>query len=649
MEQTSGWSIYDSNITYDTTVSNNGSKSLKINNPNSTEKVVHTENWMLINNATPTQYTYSAWVKSNGTNPQAEIFLFMKTDTETGYFSLVDSKTIATSTNWVLIQKTFTVPANIKKISIRLDNNAAGVLWFDDVKIVKTADVLNTTRALSATYNAFKSPVTLSETNKGSYDFLYNASNSRSVMYCGGLQTNVLQRQYRKYYSADGSMEVKQDIVNNTNEFVIYIGGDGYTAPIILKSDGVTQNYFYLHRDYLGSIVAITNQNATAVEKRHFDAWGNIAKIQDEQGNILTSFRILDRGYTGHEHLQDINIIHMNGRLYDPVVHRFMQPDNFVQDPFNTQNFNRYSYVMNNPLKYTDVSGEFAWIPVIIGAVIGAYSGGVIANGGQLNPTKWEWNMKTLGYMIGGAIVGGVSGGVSNGVATSGVAFANTKAILVGSMLNGMGTHIYTGGKTNIVLSFGFASLNFTTGEFGYLFKKGNSLMETIGYSIGLFANLSDSWSYIKTSYLSDNSIQLQTDGHSQIYNPADDKTFSWGAMTPEGDYYPRELKYLFKKLNSVTNYKNSTGETWLYRTVNIRNVNLESYYNYINSIGNKGFSYRMGVFMPLKSMHCTIAASKALFSAGVFNLPIFRAPALLDFQMRIREYMYLSYSLQNN
>lgn len=401
MEQSSGWSINDVNIIYDTTTSNSGSKSLKINNPNTTEKIVHAENWILINNATPTQYTYSAWVKSNGTNPQAEIFLFMKTDTETGYFTLVDSQTIPTSSNWVLLQKTFTVPANIKKISIRLDNNAAGVLWFDDVKIVKTADVLNTTRALSATYNAFKAPVTLSETNKGSYDFLYNASNSRSVMYYGGLQTNVLQRQYRKYYSADGSMEVKQDIVNNTTEFVTYIGGDGYSAPIILKSDGTTQNYFYLHRDYLGSIVAITNQSATVLEKRHFDAWGNIVKIQDEQGNILTSFRILDRGYTGHEHLQDINIIHMNGRLYDPVVHRFMQPDNFVQDPFNTQNFNRYSYGMNNPLKYSDASGEF-WF-VVIGAIIGAYVGASVQQG-TFNPGKWDsswWKGAVVGAIIG--------------------------------------------------------------------------------------------------------------------------------------------------------------------------------------------------------------------------------------------------------
>ena len=65
----------------------------------------------------------------------------------------------------------------------------------------------------------------------------------------------------------------------------------------------------------------------------------------------------------------------MNGRLYDPVLHRFLQPDNYVQDPFNTQNFNRYGYVLNNPLKYTDPSGERAEGPnsfqqSLIGSII---------------------------------------------------------------------------------------------------------------------------------------------------------------------------------------------------------------------------------------------------------------------------------------
>ena len=166
-------------------------------------------------------------------------------------------------------------------------------------------------------------------------------------MFYGSLQdhTDKLLRPYRKYYSADGSMEIKENRVTGAFEFVTYIGGDGYSAPIVYKSDGGTnQNYLYLQRDYQGSILAITNQNGDVVEKRLFDAWGNILKVQDGAGNTLAGLTVLDRGYTGHEHLQSVGIIHMNGRLYDPKLHRFLQPDNYVQDPFNTQNYNPVSY-----------------------------------------------------------------------------------------------------------------------------------------------------------------------------------------------------------------------------------------------------------------------------------------------------------------
>ena len=62
--------------------------------------------------------------------------------------------------------------------------------------------------------------------------------------------------------------------------------------------------------------------------------------------------------FTAHEHYPEFNIINMNGRLYDPVIGRFFSPDNFVQTPEFTQGFNRYSYCLNNPLKYTDPTGQ---------------------------------------------------------------------------------------------------------------------------------------------------------------------------------------------------------------------------------------------------------------------------------------------------
>jgi RHS repeat-associated protein len=220
------------------------------------------------------------------------------------------------------------------------------------------------------TYNTFKSPVEISESGVDKISFVYNDGNSRSTMFYSGVQSDKLLRTFRKHYSADGSMEIKENRTTGAIEFVTYIGGDAYSSNIVVKSDGTTQNYLYLHRDYQGSILAITNALAQVVEKRLFDAWGAIAKVQDGAGNTLTVLTILDRGYTGHEHLQTVGLIHMNGRLYDPKLHRFLQPDNYVQDPSNTQNFNRYGYVMNNPLKYSDPTGEFTFSDLIAAAAI---------------------------------------------------------------------------------------------------------------------------------------------------------------------------------------------------------------------------------------------------------------------------------------
>ena len=77
----------------------------------------------------------------------------------------------------------------------------------------------------------------------------------------------------------------------------------------------------------------------------------------------------IPRGYTMHEHLDEFGLINMNSRLYSPYLSRFLAPDPYIQDPTNSQNFNRYSYCLNNPLKYTDPSGE-NWKPWILGAFL---------------------------------------------------------------------------------------------------------------------------------------------------------------------------------------------------------------------------------------------------------------------------------------
>ncbi|WP_054851351.1 RHS repeat-associated core domain-containing protein [Olleya sp. ITB9] len=211
-------------------------------------------------------------------------------------------------------------------------------------------------------YNAFKKPLELSEVGKEKIGFQYNAFMGRSHMFYGDEETDILNRNNRKHYAYDGSMEISYDEDEDKTLFVTYIGGDAYNAPAIWRSESTSSgdiaDYYYLHRDYLGSILLITDGNGNAKEKRHFDAWGKTVKIEDGNGNTLDKLTFLDRGYTGHEHLQGVNLIHMNGRLYDPNLKRFLSPDNFVQDPYNTQNYNRYGYVLNNPLMYVDPSGE---------------------------------------------------------------------------------------------------------------------------------------------------------------------------------------------------------------------------------------------------------------------------------------------------
>ena len=121
------------------------------------------------------------------------------------------------------------------------------------------------------------------------------------------------------------------------------------------------------------------------------------------------------------------------------MLGRFLSPDSYVQAPDFTQSFNRYSYCMNNPLIYTDPSGEIFWfVPIIIGTVIGATSGAIMADqtGAQ---GFWEW----AGYVGGGALIGGLSGGAAAGVSAlgGGAMLAGAAAGVVGGAgFSGMAT-----------------------------------------------------------------------------------------------------------------------------------------------------------------------------------------------------------------
>lgn len=129
----------------------------------------------------------------------------------------------------------------------------------------------------------------------------------------------------------------------------------------------------YWHKDHLGSLVAVSNASGAVLERMAYDAWGKRLfpnGTTDPNGQINPAST--DRGYTGHEHLDELGFVHMNGRIYDPLLGRFLSPDPHIQDEALLQNYNRYSYVLNNPLRYTDPTGEWIQVVQAFALVIGA-------------------------------------------------------------------------------------------------------------------------------------------------------------------------------------------------------------------------------------------------------------------------------------
>ena len=331
------------------------------------------------------------------------------------------------------------------------------------------------------TYNENNDPVFIDGV-KGDVRFTYGLSSMRQMATYGGDISETVNGEgiFTKYYSEDGTSEIIRNNQTGQEKHMLYIGGSPYESNIVYLKDynQGTAKYVFLHKDYLGSILAISDEAGNVLEQRHFDAWGNLTHLKIETQTTITDKNqirdylsagklVVDRGYTSHEHFAEIGIIHMNGRLYDPLLRRFLNADENIQDPYNTQNYNKYGYVMNNPLMYNDPSGEFIWW--LAGAVIGGYASGVQANGGNWNPMKWDWS-KTWSAVVGGAFAGaGLGMVIENTGASGGVKILEgSLAGAVGGAFNAIisGKNILSGALTGSFFQAGFAGINYVSSNF---------------------------------------------------------------------------------------------------------------------------------------------------------------------------------------
>lgn len=304
----------------------------------------------------------------------------------------------------------------------------AGTLVYDNGKPYQVAHVTsyNATNfpsvSQTATYTSFGKVNTLTEGNYTA-SFKYNADNERVKMVINQSGSAIKT----KYYFGSSYEKVIEGGV--TTEY-IWIGGSPYTAVAVAKISGGTTTVYAIFRDHLGTITHLKSSGGTL--EYSFDAYGR-RRDKDTWSYTVddTNALFADRGFTGHEHLTQFGLINMNGRLYDPLVGRFLSPDNYVQSPDFTQNFNRYGYCFNNPLRYTDEDGE--WVHIVVGAVVG----------GVINlATNWN-NLDNFGEGLASFGIGAATGALTAANpllgATVGGAFSSAGNDIIRQTGNGFG------------------------------------------------------------------------------------------------------------------------------------------------------------------------------------------------------------------
>ncbi|USD23247.1 hypothetical protein MJO52_08945 [Microbulbifer variabilis] len=296
----------------------------------------------------------------------------------------------------------------------------------------------------------------------------------------------------------------------------------------------------YLHKDLQGSLDVITDSKGQVAEDAagnkllySFDAWGkrrnplNWERIGSGPSNTVKTLNVgafnhlsSNRGYTGHEMMDEVGLIHMNGRVYDPNLSRFLTADPIIDGITSVQGYNRYAYVHNNPLTYTDPSGYSSWnkwrdsvVKPVVAVVIAIYTGGqalaalntaqgltaaaaasaaqgMTANAFMYLTAANSAMASAVGWAaIGGAIAGGLNGGARGAfvgaftsVASMGIGQAFQAGRSIGHTAANITSHALMGG-VGATLGGGKFAHGFLSAGFNGIAKLGVSMIPGEGFS----------------------------------------------------------------------------------------------------------------------------------------------------------------------
>ena len=329
-------------------------------------------------------------------------------------------------------------------VEIKMNGNTTGTMQYDNLGNILSKTIDNQDIFYDAHYDG-TCPYTVSKV-KTDLDNLIGLN--QSVDYTSfdkmshvGFANNSLSIDYgfdhKRIHSSEMVNDARKDkvyvaeceYVNDKGRNYVYtylMGPMGVFAVMCMDEKG-NDNIFYIHKDHLESWCMITNEDGKIVQSTSFDAWGNPRNDDTWSGDYYGEL-LCDRGFTGHEHLLTFGIINMNGRAYDPMLSMMTSPDNNLQNPDFSQNYNRYLYCYNNPLSYNDMTGE--WVEWILYGVfngltnvisnfeyIDNFQEGVLAFGagfvsGCLTQglSKCSWGVQVVSSVTGSVLKAGVNG-----------------------------------------------------------------------------------------------------------------------------------------------------------------------------------------------------------------------------------------------
>jgi RHS repeat-associated protein len=258
-----------------------------------------------------------------------------------------------------------------------------------------------------------------------STQFNYNASHQRwkqQASYAGTIETT---------HYVGGLLEVVQTGTGPT-EYRHQIPAGSASAIYTRRTDGTTSTY-YATSDHLGSADLVLNNSGNVLAKESFTPfgarrggnWQNLPSTSD----YATFASTTRRGFTGHEMLDSVGLVHMNGRVYDPYLGRFLSADSVIQNLAATQTINPYSYAGNDPTRYIDPSGHS-----FLGDVLGVLAAVVTAIFlPELLPAYFTAiSAATVGSIATGLVAGFVGGFVGAYVSTGSLSAALTAGLISG-------------------------------------------------------------------------------------------------------------------------------------------------------------------------------------------------------------------------